>query len=55
MRKLDLREYEQSSPYTLSVAQRDNLREAVPSLAIEPVEGEHATYHITPSSWVGAI
>ena len=50
MRKLDLREYEQSSPYTLSVAQRDNLRDAVPSLAIEPVAGENATYRITPSS-----
>ena len=55
IRKLDLREYEQSSPYTLSVAQRDNLREAVPSLAIEPVASKNATYHITPSSWVGAI
>ncbi len=55
MRKLDLREYEQSSPYTLSVAERDNLRDAVPSLAIEPVTGEHTTYHITPSSWVGAV
>ena len=55
MRKLDLREYEQSSPYTLSVAQRDNLRDAVPSLAIEPVEGENATYRITPASTVGAI
>ena len=31
MRKLDLREYEQSSPYTLSVAERDNLRDAVPN------------------------
>ena len=55
MRKLDLREYEQSRPYMLSVAQRDNLREAVPSLAIEPVTGEHSKYRITPASTVGAV
>ena len=55
MRKLDLREYEQSSPYTLSATERDALRDAVRTLTIEPVAGEHTTYHITPSSWVGAI
>ena len=55
MRKLDLREYEQSSPYTLSVAERDNLRVVVPSLTIEPVAGEHSTYRITPASTVGAV
>ena len=55
MRKLDLREYEQSSPYTLSVAERDNLRVVVPSLTIEPVAGEHSTYRIRPESTVGAV
>ena len=55
MRQIDLREYEQSSPYTLSATERDDLRKVVPSLMIEPVAGEHSTYRITPSSTVGAV
>ena len=55
MRKLDLQEYERSRPYTLSATERDNLRVVVPSLTIEPAERADATYHITPSSWVGAV
>ena len=55
MRQLDLREYEQSGPHTLSAAERDDLREAVSSLTIEPAAGEHTAYHITPSATVGAV
>ena len=55
MRQIDLREYEQSDPYTLSAIERDDLRKDVPSLTIEPAQGEHTTYHITPSSTVGAV
>ena len=39
MRQIDLREYETSAPHQLSVAERDNLREALPSVTIEPVKG----------------
>ncbi len=55
MRKLDLQEYKQSSPYTLSATERDALRDAVRTLTIEPVAGENTKYHITPSSTVGAV
>ena len=55
MRKLDLKEYQPSQPYTLSAAQRDELRKIVPSLTIEPVQGRDSAYHITPGSTVGAV
>ena len=55
MRQLDLTEYEQSEPYTLSVAGRDALRAVVPSLTIEPEPGRESAYRITPSSTVGAV
>ena len=55
MRQLDLQEYKQSAPYALSVADRDSLKEFLPSLKIEPALGEDGTYQITPSSVVGAV
>ena len=54
MRQIDLQEYTRSELYPLSVAERDDLR-MLPSLTIEPAAGEDATYHLTPSSTVGAV
>ena len=55
MPNLDLSEYQQSDPVTLSVAERDALRAVVPSLTIEPEQGRDSAYRITPSSTVGAV
>ncbi len=55
MREVNLREYEESKPITLSVSERDELKEALPSLAVEPAEGAEGKYHLTPGSVVGAV
>ena len=55
MRQLDLREYEASGPYRLSVLERDALRDALPSLTIEPAQGELDSYRLTSGSTVGAL
>ena len=52
MRELDLREYEQSDPVTVSVAERDALGYF---LSIEPAQGTESRYHLTPGSTVGAL
>ena len=55
MRKIDLAEYKQSGPHTLSVPERDALSSALPSLSIAPVSGTADSYQLTPGSTVGAI
>ena len=55
MRELNLQEYQQSEPYPLSVAERDDLQAVLPSLTIVPAAGEDAEYHLTPGSTVGAV
>ena len=55
MRQLDLREYSRSEPHALSVAERDALRAALPSLTLEPAVGTEAAYILTPGSTVGAV
>ena len=52
MREIDLREYDQSEPCQLSIAERDALSEIV---TITPVAGERDIYHLTPGSTVGAL
>lgn len=52
MRKLDLREYEQSDPVAVPVAERDALRDF---LSVEPAPGTESKYHLTPGSTVGAL
>ena len=48
MRPINLKEYD-SSEYSLSVAERDALRTAVPSLTIEPCRRAKASlYRLTP-------
>lgn len=55
MRQLDLREYEASEPYRLSIQERDELTDALPSLSIEPAVGERADYRLRSGSTVGAL
>jgi len=55
MRQLDLQEYQESKPYRLSVRERDALRKALPSLAIEPAPDKRDDYQITSGSTVGAL
>ena len=55
MRRIDLREYEASEPYALSVPERDALRQAIESIAIEPIHGTEGAYSLTPGSTVGAM
>ena len=55
MRTIELREYEQSEEVALSIAERDALKTAIPSLRIAPSAGSHDAYFLTPSSIVGAL
>ena len=55
MRTIELREYEQSDAVALSIAERDALKTAIPSLRIAPAAGSHDAYVLTPSSIVGAL
>ena len=55
MRKIDLTEYKRSGPHTLSIAERDALSDAVPSLSFTTARGKADSYHLTPGSTVGAI
>ena len=54
MRPINLKEY-QTSEYPLSVAERDAIRAAIPSVGIEPCQGEASLYRLTPASIVGAV
>ena len=54
MREINLKEYK-TSEHELSVAERDALREALPSLSIQPVMGKEGSYHLAPGSTVGAV
>ena len=53
MRRIDLQEYERSSPEPLSPSELDALRE-IRSLTIEPAPGG-GTYCLTPGSTIGAL
>ena len=55
MREINLREYAPSEPHPLSVGERDVLREALPSLTIEPAMGAEGVYSLKPGSTVGAV
>ena len=55
MRRVDLSEYQRSEPYRLSVAERNALKDALPSLTIEPASDTSSVYHLTPGSTVGAV
>ena len=55
MREIILKEHDRSPGVTLSAAERDMLREVLPSLLVEPVRGKEGAYHLTPGSMVGAF
>ena len=55
MRQIDLREYRTSEPVRLSVAERDALHEAVPSMTIQAVAGHSDLYSLRPESVIGAL
>ena len=55
MRRLNLQEYVRSDPVPLLPAQRDELRDILTSLTIEPAAGAEGAYHLTPNSTVGAL
>ena len=55
MRQIDLREYVPSAPVRLSVTERDRLRDALPSLTIEPAPSAEDEYRLTPGSTIGAL
>ena len=55
MRRLDLREYEESEPFRLSIDERETLRANLPSLAVEPTSDSESTYVLTPGATIGAL
>ena len=55
MRRIDLKEHETSKPYRLSVIERDQLGDVLPSVSLEPVKGKRRRYHLRPGSTVGAL
>ena len=55
MRQIDLREYAESGPIRLSATERDELRNILPSLTIEPAASADDAYCLTPSSTIGAL
>lgn len=54
-KNIDLKEYRESEPIALDVAQRDALANAIPSLGVAPEYGEEGRYRLTPGSVVGAF
>ena len=55
MREIDLQEYQDSEAHALSVAERDLLQGAIPSLAVTPASGESDKYILRPGSTVGTL
>ena len=54
-RPLDLTEWHRSEPIALSVDERDALAGILPSITVQPEQGENAKYTLTPGSTVGAV
>ena len=55
MREVELLEHEKSKPHRLSVSERDQLQDVLPSVSVEPVKGKRRWYTLKPSSTVGAL
>ena len=55
MRQINLQEYEQSKAVELTREERDELRDVLPSLAVEPATGLDGAYWLRPGSTVGAV
>ena len=54
-REIDLQEYKACGPFPFSLAERDALSAALPSVTIEPATGMEGHYYLTAGSTVGAI
>ena len=55
MRQIELQEYRESEPQRLSVAERDTLKEVLPSLTIQAVPGQTDLYKLRPEAVIGAL
>lgn len=55
MCRIDLQEYVTSEPVRLAAADRDEFRDILPSLTIEPAFGTEDEYCLTPGSVIGAL
>ena len=55
MRRLDLEEWRTSPPHALTMNQREALRDALPSLAIDIAAGVEGKWTLTPNSMIGAV
>ncbi len=55
MRQIDLKEYQKSEAVELTSEERDMLRDALPSVTLEPAAGVDGAYWLTPGSTVGAV
>ncbi len=55
MIQINLKEYQESSQIPLAVHRRDLLKEALPSVTIEPIENTSDRYRLRTSSMVGAL
>lgn len=55
MRRIELQEYRESEPLRLTVAERDTLKRALPSLTIQAVEGDSDLYTLRPEAVIGAF
>ena len=55
MRQINLQEYQESKPKTLTVSERDLFHDVLPSVSIGPVKGAGNRYRLRPGSTVGAL
>ena len=55
MRRIDLKEYQRSNPFTLSAAELRELQAKELNLNISPTGEAESEYHLTPGSTVGAV
>ena len=55
MRRLDLREHEESQPFRLSIDQRETLRRSLPALSVEPAPDSENDYILKPGEVIGAL
>ena len=55
MQQINLQEYQDSKQIQLTVNDRDQIHEALPSVSIAPVKGKGNTFRLRPSSTVGAL
>ena len=55
MRRLDLREHEESQPFRLSIDERETLRRSLPALSVEPAPDSENAYILKPGEIIGAL